>query len=81
MVIDIPDVNAENFALLEHVNSSAILKNIKTVVISNSNDENLRSKTMELGSIFLTKPFNPVYLANHLKTILDSPTTIWSAKN
>ena len=78
IVIDIPNVHAENFALLEHVNSSSILKNIKTVVISNSCDEILRANTTKLGSIFLTKPFDPVFLLNYLKVILNSSTTGWS---
>ena len=81
IVIDISDVTAENFTLLEHINSSSILRNIKTVVISNSNDESLKNNALEMGSLlFLTKPFDPVYLSNFLKSSLDSGNTSWSIK-
>ena len=81
IIIDIPNVTAENYALLEHVHSSSILSNINTVVISNSNDKGLRANTAELGSaLYLTKPFDPVYLSNYLKSILNNAHTEWSIK-
>ena len=81
IIIDIPDVSAENYALLEHVNSSSILSNINTVVISNSKDQGLMANTAELGSaLYLTKPFDPVYLSDYLKSILNNANTEWSIK-
>lgn len=81
IVIDISDITAENLTLLEHINSSSILRNIKTVVISNSNDESLKNNALEMGSLlFLTKPFDPVYLSNSLKSSLNSGNTSWSIK-
>ena len=68
IILDIPDTDSDNFELLEHMNSSAVLKNIRTVVISNSDDETLKNRTVELGaSMFLTKPFDPVYLSDKVK--------------
>lgn len=81
IVIDISDITAENLTLLEHINSSSILRNIKTVVISNSNDESFKNNALEMGSLlFLTKPFDPVYLSNSLKSSLNSGNTSWSIK-
>ncbi len=81
IILDIPDVTAENYSLLEHVHSSSILSNIKTVVISNSNDQGLVANTAELGSVlYLTKPFDPVYLSDYLKSILNSANTEWFIK-
>ena len=81
IIIDIPDVTVENYALLEHIHSSSILSNIKTVVISNSNDQGLMANAAELGSVlYLTKPFDPVYLSDYLKSILNSANNEWSIK-
>lgn len=71
IILDIADVKSENIDLLEHFYTSSIFKNIKTVVISNSDDATLREKTVELGaSLFFTKPFDPIQLSQMLKEIL-----------
>jgi PleD family two-component response regulator len=72
IILDISDVNSECFELLEHLNTSAILRNIKTIIISSSHDEFLKTKTMELGAmLFLTKPFDPIYLSDTIKQLID----------
>jgi len=71
VILDIADVESENMDLLEHFYTSAVFKNIKTVVISNSNDESLKDKTVQLGaSLFLTKPFDPILLSKMVKDML-----------
>ena len=84
VILDIADEESENMDLLEHFNTSAVFKNIKTIVISNSNDESLKEKTVQLGaSLFLTKPFDPVLLSKMVKDIM-SPnefTVIRKRKN
>lgn len=73
VIIDIADASSENMDLLEHFNTSAVFKNIKTVVISNSDDESLKDKTVQLGaSLFLTKPFDPIYLSKMVKDMVKS---------
>jgi DNA-binding NarL/FixJ family response regulator len=77
VILDIADVSSENMDLLEHFYTSAVFKNIKTVVISNSNDESLKDKTVQLGaSLFLTKPFDPVNLTEMLKNMVNSTELI-----
>ncbi len=71
IIMDIPNSDSDNYELLEHIHSSSIFKNIRTVVISNSDDETLKNKTVELGaSLFLTKPFDPVYLSDKVKDLI-----------
>ncbi len=71
--MDIADSNSDNYELLEHIHSSSVLKNIRTVVISNSDDETLKNKTVKLGaSLFLTKPFDPVFLSDKVKSLIGS---------
>ena len=73
VILDIADASSENMDLLEHFNTSAVFKNIKTVVISNSDDESLKDKTVQLGaSLFLTKPFDPIYLSKMVKDMVES---------
>lgn len=73
IIMNIDNADSDNYALLEHISSSAILNNIRTVVISNSDDETLKNKTVELGaSLFLTKPFDPVYLSDSVKNMTRS---------
>ena len=73
IIMDIENTDSDNFALLEHISSSSVLNKIRTVVISNSDDESLRNKTVELGaSLFLTKPFDPVYLSDSVKNMTRS---------
>ena len=71
IIVDIPDKNSDNYALLEHISSSSLFGKIPTVVISNSDDERLKNKTVELGaSLFLTKPFDPVYLSEQIRALI-----------
>ena len=73
IILDIEDSDSDNYHLLEHIYSSAILKDIRTIVISNSDDETLKIKTAELGaSYFFTKPFDPEYLSNKVETLIDN---------
>lgn len=77
IILDIPDTDSDNFELLEHMNSSSLFNNIRTVVISNSDDETLKNRTVELGaSLFLTKPFDPVYLSDRVKALTKMETRI-----
>ena len=70
IIMDIDNADSDNYALLEHISSSSVLNKIRTVVISNSDDETLKNKTVELGaSLFLTKPFDPVYLSDSVKSM------------
>jgi CheY-like chemotaxis protein len=71
IILDIPNAGSENLELLKHMSSSAVLNNIPTVVISNSDDPTLKDKAVELGaSLFLTKPFDPVYLSDKVKDLI-----------
>lgn len=75
IILNIPDASSENMELLEHIHSSSLLQNIPTVVISNSDDESLKNKSVELGaSLFLTKPFDPVFLSNRVKELVKDKT-------
>lgn len=70
IILDI-DKDAKNIDLLEHISSSSILGSIPTVIISNSDDPSLKNRTAELGaSLFLTKPFDPVYLSDKVKDLI-----------
>lgn len=73
IILDIEDSESDNYQLLEHIHSSAILKDIRTIVISNSDDEILKNKTAELGaSYFFTKPFDPANLSNKVENLIDA---------
>lgn len=73
IILDIEDSDSDNYQLLEHIYSSSILKDIRTIVISNSDDESLKSKTVELGaSFFFTKPFDPEYLSTQVEALIDA---------
>ena len=70
IILDIPDSKSDNFKLLEHIATSSYLKNIPTVVLSNSGDESLESETIGLGaSVFMKKPFDPVFLADKVREL------------
>ncbi len=70
IILDIENADSDNYAFLEHISSSSVLNKIRTVVISNSDDETLKNKTVQLGvSLFLTKPFDPVYLSDSVKNM------------
>lgn len=71
VILDIPNSSSENLELLKHMHSSVVLNGIPTVVISNSDDPSLKDKAVELGaSLFLTKPFDPVYLSDKVKDLI-----------
>ena len=75
IILNIPDASSENMELLEHIYSSSLLQKIPTVVISNSDDETLKNKSVELGaSLFLIKPFDPVFLSNRVKELVKEKT-------
>lgn len=71
LILNISDSDSENFELLQHMSTSCVLNNIQRVVISDSNDEQLKNKTHALGaSLFLTKPFDPVFLSDHVRHLI-----------
>ena len=72
IILNIPNTASDNFELLEHISTSCVLNNIQRVVISDSNDENLKSKISELGaSLFITKPFDPVFLSEKVRDLVN----------
>ena len=73
IILDISDSSSDNFELLEHLSTSSVLRKIPTVIISNSDDIHLKNRTAELGaSLFLTKPFDPVYLSDQVRDLVYS---------
>jgi len=71
IILDIPDSTSDNFQLLEHMATSSVFGKIPTVVISNSDDEQLKKQAVKLGaSLFLTKPFDPVYLSDKVRDLV-----------
>ncbi len=71
IILDIPDSSSENMEMLEHMATSSVLGKIPKVVISNSDDETLKERTNKLGaSVFLTKPFDPVYLSDKVRDLV-----------
>ena len=81
IILNISDVESDNFQLLEHISTSSVLKDIHRVVISDSNDEQLRSKSAELGaSLFITKPFDPVLLSDSVRDLIKLNETSFGKK-
>lgn len=71
VIVGISNEDSDNLALLKHMSSSAAFNDIPTVVISNSDDPSLKNKAVELGaSLFITKPFDPVYLSDKVKDLI-----------
>lgn len=71
MIIDIPDADSENLEFLEHISTSSIFRNIPKVVISKSDDQQLKNRSVQLGaSLFITKPFDPVYLSGKVQDLI-----------
>lgn len=71
IIMNISSAESDNFELLEHISSSAVLNDIQRVVISDSDDEQLRLKATELGaSLFVTKPFDPLYLSEKVNALV-----------
>ena len=50
IILNISDENCDNYELLEHIASSSVVNDIQRVVISDSDDEELKFKTAELGA-------------------------------
>lgn len=81
IILNISDVESDNFQLLEHISTSSVLKDIRRVVISDSNDEQLKSKSAELGaSLFITKPFDPVLLSDSVRDLIKLNETSFGKK-
>ncbi len=75
IILNISNSTSDNFELLEHISTSCVLNNIQRVVISDSDDVQLKNKTAELGaSLFITKPFDPVYLSDRVKDLINLNT-------
>jgi response regulator RpfG family c-di-GMP phosphodiesterase len=72
IILNIPHSQSDNFELLEHISTSSVLNDICRVVISDSDDEQLKHKTVELGaSLFIKKPFDPVFLSDKVRELID----------
>ena len=70
-VLDIANFEAENFELMEHISTSSIFKNMPTIVLCESRNEELKKACLEMGaSDFLTKQFDPVYLFEKTNQLL-----------
>jgi PleD family two-component response regulator len=81
IILNISDIESDNFQLLEHISTSSVLKDIRRVVISDSNDEQLKSKSAELGaSLFITKPFDPVLLSDSVRDLIKLNETSFGKK-
>lgn len=75
IILNIPNAESENLDLLKHLRTSAAFENIPTVVLANADDESLRNQSFELGaSLFLTKPFDPVFLSDRVKDLVKNYT-------
>lgn len=71
IIINVPNDESENFMFLAHLSSSSLFYDIPTIVLSDSNDSQLRNKTKALGaSLFLTTPFDPIPLAEKVKELI-----------
>lgn len=70
IIMNVPNDESENFMLLAHLSSSSLFSDIPTVVLSDSRDNQLRSKTKALGaSFFLNTPFDPIRLSEKVKEL------------
>jgi CheY-like chemotaxis protein len=73
IIISINEPESENFELLQHISSSTMLKHIPVVVLSNSNDENLKQLCKQQNVVdFLKKPFDPISLVEKIDAALIS---------
>ena len=71
LIVDIPNMESENFEFMEHITTSSIFENIPVIVLSANADEELKNTCLELGATcFLTKPFDPVYLSEKVNQLL-----------
>jgi CheY-like chemotaxis protein len=71
VVLDIADLKTENFELMEHISTSSIFKNVQVIVLSENRNEEFKNVCLEIGaSVFLTKPFDPVYLFERTNQLL-----------
>ena len=74
IILDIPDAQSDNFKLLEHLSTSSYMKNIPTVILSNSADEAFMNDATKLGAAFFKKPFDPVILADKVRELTHDDT-------
>ena len=82
IILNIPNSSSETFELLEHISTSCVLNDICRVVISDSNDEQFKTKTAELGaSFFITKPFDPVFLSEKVREMVNLEVKSFSKKS
>jgi len=72
IIINISDTKSDNFKFLKHISTSSLFCNIPKVIISKNNDEELKTKTIDLGvNLFISLPFEPVSLTIKIKEILN----------
>jgi CheY-like chemotaxis protein len=71
LILDIPNMESENFEFMEHVATSSIFENIPIIVLSANHSEELKNTCLQLGATcFLAKPFDPVYLFEKVNQLL-----------
>jgi len=82
IILNIPNSNSDNFELLEYISTSCVLNDICRVVISDSDDEQFKNKTAELGaSLFITKPFDPVFFSEKVRELFQLNEKSFSKKS
>ena len=78
IIINIPDINSDNFKFLKHISTSSLFCDIPKVIISKSNDDDLKTKAIDFGAnLFVSMPFDPISLSNNVKDILHDKEAIW----
>ncbi len=71
IILNVENGQSENFKFLEHISSSAALKSIKTIVIANYDDEDIKNKSHALGAnLYISKPFDPLFLHSSIKGLI-----------
>lgn len=83
IIVNVTDCQSENFEFLEHLSSSSVLKNIKTIVISNYDDDSIKNKCQSLGTnLYMSKPFDPLFLHKSIQNMIGTkkPATIKKRK-
>jgi len=82
IILNIPNTSSDTFELLEYISTSCVLNDICRVVISDSDDEQFKTKTAELGaSFFLSKPFDPIFLSEKVREMFSSEEKSLNRKN
>ncbi len=71
IIINIPDIKSDNYKFLKHISTSSLFCDIPKVIISKSDDVELKNEVLNFGvSLFISMPFDPLFLAGKIKEIL-----------